>query len=223
MLLNSDEIDGSQFASVDDVAQKLARTVVLYKGSPVYVHEILNIDSLGVRGSRDHAVVQVDIKDIDYQAPKLGLFYDDNRRCAILPIRYTTRQYRGGLPPDSVYFKECKGNYAGNEYRSNDIVFGTLLSDGFKNMLKNVYPTVTKCLDEIQSDKNIFSMPFRRYHWIGKTKSKVTMWFKGFPIIEFDHKTKEFTEPQLAEYVNSALRSVIQSQIQEFKNHESFV
>ena len=223
MLLKSDEIDCSKFATTDDVAQKLSRTIVLYQGEPMYVHGIADKNTVSLMKNRDDPSIMVSIKDIDFQAPKLGLFFDSNRGTAVLPVRHTHRQYRGGLPPDCIIMKECRTVYQNTSVMYNDLVFSVLLSPDFNNMLQNKYPSVTECLNIIQRNQGVVSMPFRRYHWINKVKATVTMWFKGIPIITYDHKTRTWTEPVMPDYVNSIVRQKIQSQIQEFKDHESFV
>jgi hypothetical protein len=86
-------------------------------------------------------------------------------------------------------------------------------------MLNNKYPTTTKAL-ELLHKPNVVSVPIRRFHWISKdTKDNLTMWFKNIPLVIFNSTTKEVTQEERVNYVQSGLTSIIENQIKEFKEY----
>lgn len=217
MALLNDQINPLDFASKDDVIQKLARTVVLYKSKPVYVHTVVTKNKLIVYGA-DKVPVEVGLDEVDYQAPKLGMFYDPACQFAIMPRRYAYRQYRGGLPMDSVQLMLCSGAYCGNTYNVRDSL-EIVMGEEFTNMLHNKYRTVTECMALIDGFKARGSVPFRKFHWITKEKNLVRMMFKDQMLASYDFKTKEFTQGNTAVYADSSLISLVHKQIKEFEDY----
>lgn len=218
-MLRDDQIDPLKFTSIEDVVQKLRGTIVIWKDDPVYVSNILDKSTVCIQkfpGEPD--AVPVKISEIDYSSPKLGLYFSTTYNSAVMPLRNTMRQYKGGLPPESIRSMECnRSGYMASRKENNT---RDLFSNNFKSMLKNQYPTVSEVLNTLRSNPKIQSVPFRRFHWIFQDKSRVSMMFKDNLLVSYDYKTKVFEEPDAnMDYQQVSLLSTVLQQVEEFKSY----
>lgn len=222
-MLCDDLIDPCGFSSVDDVVQKLSRTFVVYKGTPVYVTNIVDMETVTVVQDSTTPAFQAKIKDIDYSAPKLGMYFSPQQGTAIAVSRKTYRQYKGGLPPETLQMRLCTHSYS--TVRFDGDILKEMFSDNFIKMLKNEYQSVTECLNLLRKNPKIISVPFRRFHWLSQNKSVVTLFFKDYQIISYDYKTKTFSlgGSEIVSYQQQSLSSIINNQVEEFRNYVTSV
>lgn len=215
-----DNVDCYDFRSSGDLQQKISRTVVFVEGSPVYIDGVqtykreqsilLATFPSGKRGT-------VLLSQVDYQSPLLGMFYSPFYKCAVETARATTRQYRGGLPLESLRLTEAGNQNAYLSQHGNNL--SIIFTDDFVNMLKNNFRSIPSCIKLLKDGAK--SVPFRRFHWLKDTLGITTVMFKNRPLIMLDSKgsvVKEFSEDCA---VHDHLTRVIPTEIELIKKELS--
>lgn len=218
-MLFDDNVDPNKFSCVDDVIQKLNRTVIMYRSEPYYVQGIAEYDKVSIRKRKNEKAFVVDVAEIDYQAPKLGLFYEPVTKQAILAKRWCNRQYQGGLPPQTVSFFLCNHNgWQSNRVEYRDPVFDVMVTACFSDMLNNKYHTVAEALTMLREGAS--SVPVRRFHWFCQNKSTVSFFFKDILLAQYGYKSKTWTETNTrVPYIQEQLSSFVAANIREFMNY----
>lgn len=180
-----DTIDIHDFANLEDVGQRLGGTLLKHVPTGLWV----TVDRFG--GNRGDYTFQArdksgnnitgQIKDLDYSSPKLGLFKDRDGLVS-LAVRRPVRQYRGGVPIQSIELIGLSRDRTRNMHRDD-------LNASFLNMLDNKYSPVTTVLDKFFGDKVPIDTPVKRFAWI-KTNSfgVVMLKYLGKTVYGWTHK-----------------------------------
>lgn len=211
-----DQVKVDAFDTVDDARQKLNRTFVLYNNSLCFVHDVLNDGSYKafLVGMDKKEYTKVPIKDIDFQAPHLGMFYSPFYKKSVLAVRVSARQYRGGLPANTLQFFDCK---TGDQLTDHGEHQRLIFTPEFEGMLFNKYPSVEEVVKLLKTT-DVKSAPISKFHWIKKESCGTYMLlFRTHGILFL---TKDGIEIDTFESSSVALnqRMLIGQKILEFKN-----
>lgn len=215
-----DKVNRFDFNSSNDLVQKLSRTVVLHNGSLVYIEGVEHWNkenSTLLARTPKNARVVIPLKEIDYQSPILGMFYSPFYKSAVTVSRGTSRQYRGGIPLESLRVTEAgkEANILGAHGNHLSIV----LTDDFVNMVYNKYRDIPTCINLLKEGSS--SVPFRRFHWIKNVFGNYLVYFKDRPIImlgKTGNTIKEFSEDCSC---NAHLTKIIPKEIEEIRRELS--
>ena len=141
------------FSTVNDAHQRLRRSVLPIQGAWVYVKEVGYADDADdeteisivteslVGRNRD----RLNITGLSIPHPKVTLGWVNMKNCLVWACRSPYRGVRAGINSNNTYFKTVshENNTDPPYYEFHDYIF----SDGFKNMLDDVYPSVSEAID----------------------------------------------------------------------------
>lgn len=161
-----DLVNTHEFMSIDDVVQRMGGTLLRHIPTGLWV----TVDNFrGSRGAytfeaRDKNNVRVDgpITNLDYSSPKLGIFKDRDNLVS-LATRKPDRQYRGGVPLQSIEVF-CLSRQDQRSMSNAD------LTPSFVDMLSNKYPSSKDVLDKFFKTGVPIEEPIKRLVWV-KTNS----------------------------------------------------
>lgn len=175
------------YDSTEEVNQKLAGCVLLYKLQPLYVHGAAPVDTppwkIKVSYCNDLNnvfYISLDDADLNYRevGDKLGYMnlkgyigrpYNECTYLMRMPIRSSS--YAQGLSKKNVRLSDLKGNRAIGLGRI-DLIFDQAIYGGksseLKLMMNNVYPTIKEVSDDFFKDETLVSKAFHRMWAIEK-------------------------------------------------------
>lgn len=159
---NKDEVNEHEFASLEDVGQRLGGTLLKHKPSGLWI----TVDRFGgdfgryTFQARDKSGNNVagSIVELDYSSPKLGVFRDRDN-CISLATRRPDRQYRGGVPIQSIDL-QCLSVENSRHMSGGD------MTSSFIDMLSGVYHPIETTILKYKEDKKPIDFPVKRFAWV---------------------------------------------------------
>lgn len=177
--------DNKRYNNGHDVQMRLTKTIVFWKGLPVYVKQVYDGTKIVLwdmqPGTTDFVVESNDSR-LDITSPPLGFFHYGSKSFYV--VRRPIRSQRQGLDIDRLIFYDiAKANWA-NFARDEDVF------KGFRRMLTRDYPQLSVLLGE-----NWSSAGFARTWALRRTQSArhMIVFHKTEAVGIFNPQTKTFT------------------------------
>lgn len=148
------------YDTAGEANRRLAGTVVLRNGRPIYVHGIVgNFEAVCLEMPFLAREVRVPLADLDYRNLRLG--YVNYQGEALYLRRQPTRRYKQGLNSENVVIPPMKPGKKAS--------WGTLTKDaGVIDNLSGAYPTLPEAIRMLRSGKHI-SVAFDRNFAVEKS------------------------------------------------------
>lgn len=135
---------------IEQAIMRLSKTIVLYKGVPVYVHEVRNGGNKKIclliydlPRMNQESVVQLDDKDLDVFNFSLG--YLNTEREVKYLLRNPRRQNRQGLDANNTAVIGRNGLELREDF---SLIYR---QQGFVDMFANKYPSIEKCQELLKN------------------------------------------------------------------------
>ena len=194
------------YDNAEEAGNRLNSTVILYDGSPVFVRECygrkgnLMCKALPIPSLKPKDEISFAIEDDKTDYRNLSLGYVNGKKGCVLLSRIPVRGegYKQGLHQRNVHISGIRPDadigLDGEEGPLNGVNWNNLIrTAGFSNMMKNKYPTIPQCLDQMLKEKNVVSTAFNRYFCVYRDPvGLLNLHYKGEKVgySEFSEKFK---------------------------------
>lgn len=157
--------------SLEDLEMLYNKTLVLYKGSPVFVSSINGDRRLNIFHLETQKSEYVDWSFEDFKPPTRRIGMVNCHNTVIYVTRQPYRKYQVGMSPNNMYFEYIRDVAQDVDYISPALTkVKKLHGREVLNALKGDYPSLTKALKAVKEMEKNGSMAFD--HQFAVTKNK---------------------------------------------------
>jgi hypothetical protein len=197
------------YETQEEAKMRLEGTVVMYDERPCFVREIIQADQdLVARLNpmpRMRDDLPVNIKDEKLVARGLRLGYVNyGARGVVYVERMPVRRYKQGICRDNLYFKLHNNPGVGNNQR--DYWQALLGRKEFTDMLVNAYPSVDKCIDELNAGGDKKAAAFAREFALEKDELGLFFLYHKGNKVAWGEPTTGYTLPSEYMYLREVLQ-----------------
>lgn len=208
-----------RYMTAQDVQLRLNKTVVMYRGHPVYVGQglmteytgadDLTLDVFDLIEQRWLPKVHSSDEELEVKAQYLGYFnLRDGRNIdtATYAARLPCRRQRQGLSQENCYIYNLNGNILNN--RMDNIHPSYLKMKSFGEMMMNEYPKFEECLKQLKDHDRCKARAFGRKLLITEDEiGLIKLHYFTTAIGVWNPKRKQFSLPEQFEHYIPIMKS----------------
>lgn len=196
----------TQYDGDGDGQQRLAGTVVLFDGDPIYIYGVQNrliqySPVLTMNNNRNPSHVPLNDPRINALNIPLGYVNTLYKEAVYLRRRPIRHGYQG-IREQALLINPFGSLKARTALGQNRYTWGPLMRDpGFTDMCHNKYPTYDAAMKLMEEDKDLFSVAFHRRLSLNRTKPgfPIYIYYRGNQVAWSDNGKLQLP-PQLSHY-----------------------